>query len=155
MLPSKLFIGLGNPDKKYQNTRHNIGQTVIKHLPPNPAYLITDTYMNESGIFVQKIVHFYKIDLNNLYIIHDDLDLGVGEWRLQFDRGPAGHHGIESVIEHLKTQAFWRFRVGIEHPTDSTQIEAYVLRPFTKEEQVIINDVIAKITTEIEKIANS
>jgi len=153
MLPLKFFVGLGNPDTKYQNTRHNIGQAIIQHLPQAKNFLITDTYMNESGIFVQKLVHFYKINPSNLYLVHDDLDLGVGEWRLQFDRGPAGHHGVESVIQHLGTQAFWRFRVGIGHPLDPTPVEDYVLRPFTSAEIPIINQTIDKIAAEILKLS--
>lgn len=153
MLPAKFFIGLGNPGRKYQNSRHNIGQTIIHHLPSDPGFLITDTFMNESGIFIQKIVNFYKVDLNNLYIIHDDLDIGVGEWRLQFDRGPAGHHGIESIVKYLNSQAFWRIRVGIGHPTDNTPVESYVLKPFTPAETELISPTIDKIVTEVKKIA--
>lgn len=108
--------------------------------------------MNESGVFVQKIVNFYKIKPENLYLIHDDLDLSVGEWKLQFDRGPAGHHGVESVVQHLGTQAFWRFRIGIGHPLDSTPVESYVLQPFAKDEQVIIDKTINTITQEIIKL---
>jgi peptidyl-tRNA hydrolase, PTH1 family len=141
----KLIIGLGNPGKKYQSTRHNVGQMVIDRLTPDKRYLKTDCFMNESGAFVQKQVHFYKVNLNELYIIHDDLDLPVGEWRLQFDRGPAGHHGIESTIQHLGSQAFWRVRIGIGHPTDNTPVEDYVLHPFTAEEKVAIDQTIDKI----------
>lgn len=145
----KLIIGLGNPGKKYQNSRHNIGHMVIDRLPNQKNILKTDCYMNESGIFVQKQVHFYKIDPTDLYIIHDDLDLPVGEYRVQFDRGPAGHHGVESIIQHLGTQAFWRIRIGIGHPTDNTSVEDYVLRTFTPEEKVLISQTIDKITKDL------
>jgi len=145
----KLFIGLGNPGKKYENTRHNVGHMVIDHLPQEKNILKSDTYMNESGIFVQKQVHFYKINLNNLYVIHDDLDLPVGEYRLQFDRGPAGHHGVESIIQHLGTQTFNRIRVGIGHPPSNIPVEDYVLKPFTSEEKILINQVIDKIVAEL------
>ncbi len=149
----KLFIGLGNPGEKYQNTRHNIGKTIVSKLKPVPGkkFASTDNYMNESGIGVQKLVHFYKIEPEDLYLIHDDLDLPVGEYRLQFDRGPAGHHGVESVILHLHTQAFWRFRIGVGHPQKEA-VEDYVLRPFTLEEKEIISQVIDKITDEIKEI---
>ena len=150
-----IFIGLGNPGKIYQNTRHNIGQTIIDRLgesPQNSLFLNTDQYMNNSGIFVQKVVNFYKITLDHLYIIHDDLDLWVGEWRLQFDRGPAGHHGVESIIQHLGTRGFWRFRVGIGHP-ENIPVEDYVLKPFPPAEKVLIKEVVDKIVTEIKKIS--
>ena len=150
----KLIIGLGNPGKKYVNTRHNIGHTIIDHLPSQKNYLKTDGYMNESGIFAQKQVHFYKTDLNDLYIIHDDLDLPVGEYRLQFDRGPAGHHGVESIIQHLNSQAFWRIRVGIGHPPEFIPVEDYVLKPFTADEKVLIDQIIDKILEEINNLGH-
>lgn len=152
----KLFVGLGNPGKKYENTRHNIGKTVVSKLESTSGqkFASIDNYMNESGIGVQKLVHFYKIKPEDLYLIHDDLDLPVGEYRLQFDRGPAGHHGVESVIQHLHTQAFWRFRIGIGHPNQET-VENYVLHPFTLEEKQKISQVIDKITGQIKEISGS
>lgn len=150
----KLIIGLGNPGKKYQNTRHNIGQLIASKLESTPTakIAITDTFMNESGSAVQKLTHFYKISPTDLYLIHDDLDLPVGEYRLQFNRGPAGHHGVESVIQHLGTQAFNRIRVGIGHPTDNTSAEDYVLRSFTADEKVKIETTIDKIVADFNKI---
>lgn len=149
----KLIIGLGNPDKKYQNTRHNVGHQVIARLKtlnhPETILAVNDGFMNEAGFSVQKIVHFYKLPLDQLYLVHDDLDLPIGDHRLQFDRGPAGHHGVESVIEHLGSQAFWRIRIGISHPTDLTPIEDYVLQPFSPDEKVLISQTIDKITREL------
>lgn len=145
----KLYVGLGNPDHKYQMTRHNVGHMVIDRLPKQKNYLKTDTYMNESGIYVQKQVHFYKIELSDLYIIHDDLDLPVGEYRIQIDRGPAGHHGVESVIKHVGSQAFNRIRIGIGKPQNNMPTEDYVLQPFSKDEKVLIDQTIDKITKEI------
>lgn len=149
----KLIIGLGNPDQRYQNTRHNVGHQFIEHLktinPPETILATNNGFMNESGISVQKIVHFYKIVLDQVYIVHDDLDLPVGEWKLQFDRGAAGHHGIESVVQYLGTQAFNRIRIGIGHPTDNTPVEDYVLRPFTPGELVLISQTIDKITEDL------
>lgn len=148
----KLFIGLGNPGKKYQNTRHNLGQAIVQRLidkygPKNQdsIFAITDSFMNESGRAVQKILHFYKISPANLYLIHDDLDLGVGEYKIQFDRGPAGHHGVESIIQSLGTQAFNRIRIGIGKPTTPISPEDYVLQPFTSQEKAIIDQTIDKI----------
>jgi len=150
----KLFIGLGNPGKEYQNARHNVGHMLIDKLPSDKLYLKTDTYMNESGIYVQKKVHFYKINLTDLYIIHDDLDLPVGEWRLQFDRGAAGHHGVESIVNNLGTQAFWRIRIGIGHPENNIPVEDYVLKPFSSEEKKILSTVIDTISDEINKLGH-
>jgi len=149
----RLIVGLGNPDKKYAGTRHNVGHQIIDILKEKnlsqTKFGANDGYMNESGLSVQKIVHFYKVDLNNFYLVHDDLDLPVGEYRLQFDRGPAGHHGVESVIQHLGTQAFWRIRVGIGKPTNNVPVEDYVLQKFSPDELVLINQTIDKITSEL------
>jgi len=175
----KLIVGLGNPDKKYQNTRHNLGQKIIidyvrvNHDSPlqdkkslqsktieigrgtdKTIFAIPVGYMNNSGIAVQKISQFFKISPSNIYIIHDDLDLGVGEYRVQFDRGPAGHNGIKSIIEQLGTQQFHRIRLGIGKPIDNIPVEDYVLMPFSKDESDIINTIYPKIFEEIKKIVN-
>lgn len=175
----KAFIGLGNPDKKYQNTRHNLGANVIlkllapqrlgskdlnhnlKNSPKLSANIvkyqdnilaIPNTYMNNSGQSVQKILNYFKIIPTNLYIIHDDLDLGVGDYKIQFDRGPAGHNGIKSIVDHLDTQAFHRFRIGIDHPLDNTPTETYVLRPFTPTQKPLIAKTVDKIIPEIKNL---
>jgi len=149
----KLFIGLGNPGKQYQNTRHNVGHQFIEILKtknlPNSKLDINTGFMNEAGLSVQKIVHFYKIDLNNFYLIHDDLDLPVGEYRIQFDRGPAGHHGVESVIGHLGTQAFNRIRIGIGKPPEFVDVADYVLQKFSLSDKKIITETIDKIVQEL------
>ena len=161
----KLFFGLGNPGKQYQNTRHNLGQILIDKLSKKykfslspkkkllssvgesskNIFAISTEFMNLSGTSVQKVAAYYKISPENIYLIHDDLDLPVGEWRLQFDRGPAGHNGVKSVIENLGTQSFWRIRVGIGKP-EFDNAEEYVLKPFSKEEKIMINALIAEIT---------
>lgn len=169
----KLFFGLGNPGKEYDNSRHNLGQMIIKHFVEtrqngsllnksklqsqlceinHNIFAISTEYMNLSGTSVQKVAAFYKITPENIYIIHDDLDLPVGEWRLQFDRGPAGHNGVKSTIENLGTQAFWRIRIGIGHPKQSEApfdgVEDYVLKPFTPEEKIKILSLINELTLE-------
>ena len=167
----KILIGLGNPDSKYIYTRHNLGQLVItklaadlkvkleKHPKTNSQlakyhhsyFGITNEYMNNSGLSISKILNFFKIESPDLYLIHDDLDLPIGEWKLQFDRGPAGHNGVISTIGNLGTQAFWRLRIGIGHPI-AIPVESYVLQPFTSDEQVIINQTIDKIVIELAKL---
>jgi len=171
----KLFFGLGNPGKKYENTRHNLGQILINHLAKKydfkfshknkllslvgesskNIFAISTQYMNLSGTSVQKVAAFYKISPQNIYLVHDDLDLPVGEWKLQFDRGPAGHNGVISTTENLGTQAFWRIRIGVNHPTNNIPVEDYVLRPFTSDEKKLISTVIDTITSEIDKILGS
>lgn len=173
----KLIIGLGNPDKKYQNTRHNLGQKIIQefvntkykaslNLKSNLSaqifetgqgsdktiFAITTEYMNNSGLSVQKISQFYKISSQDIYVIHDDLDLSVGDYKIQFDRGPAGHNGIKSIIENLGTQAFHRLRIGIAKPQNNVPVEDYVLQPFSTEEKDIINNLTPKIFIELNNI---
>jgi PTH1 family peptidyl-tRNA hydrolase len=173
----KLIIGLGNPDEKYKKTRHNLGQMIVQYFIANKnislksfsklsAQLaetgqgstekiligITNEYMNNSGIAVKKIADFFKIDPKDIYVIHDDLDLEIGDYKIQFDRGAAGHNGIKSIIEHMGTKAFNRIRIGIGHPQNNIPVEEYVLLPFSKEEKVIIDSTIPKIIDEINKI---
>ena len=149
----KLLVGLGNLDDKYAHTRHNIGHQFIDRLkqkcPPEIKLGTNDGYMNESGSSVQRQVNFYKVNLTDFYLVHDDLDLPVGEWRLQFDRGAAGHHGVESVVQHLGSQAFWRIRIGIGRPDGEMPIERYVLQKFTPEEKSQIDQTIDKIVHDI------
>lgn len=176
----KLLVGLGNPGKKHQLTRHNLGGLLVsnfaqKHhiklslkpsLKANIAQIgvglprngqgdskiilaIPTTYMNLSGLAVAKIVNFYKIEPKNLYIAHDDLDIRVGDSKIIFDRGPAGHNGIRSIIKNLGTQAFWRIRIGIDHPQDNIPIEDYVLMPPSKDEMGQIDQTIDKIIDQV------
>lgn len=173
----KLIFGLGNPGKQYQNTRHNLGQKIIKEFvfstynqnlsikknldaeifetgqgSQKIIFAISTGFMNNSGIPVKKVSQFYKIDPSNIYILHDDLDLEVGDYRIQHNRGPAGHNGIKSIIENLGTQQFNRIRIGIGKPQNNILVEDYVLQPFSKEELDIINAITPKIFEEISKI---
>ncbi len=130
----KLLVGLGNPDKKYENTYHNVGRAFIDFLtrksntleiedgipqglkPPNAKNLTLlklDLYMNESGLAVKKAVKKLNLTPDHLVIVHDDSDIEIGNWKLSFDRTSAGHKGVESVIKNLKTKKFWRLRIGI------------------------------------------
>ena len=122
----KLIIGLGNPDKKYMNTYHNVGFLAIDYFAKNPPsaksqtsnykLLKSDTYMNVSGFFAQRMMKKHGAKPEQLLIIHDDSDILLGEYKLSFSRGAAGHHGVESVIKSLKTNSFWRLRIGIRPP---------------------------------------
>jgi len=112
----------------------------------------TKTLMNNSGQAVKTLVNFYKIKLENLWVIHDDIDLVIGKFKISKDRGSAGHKGVQSIIDELKTKDFWRIRIGICPKTGkSKQIEKFVLRNFTKEEKNILKKVIQEIIEEINK----
>lgn len=138
----KLIIGLGNPGKKYENTYHNVGFLAIDYLAENhpisnfpacadlPArnaqagasagrqfpiskLLKSNVYMNESGRFVKEALKKYGIKPETLLIIHDDSDIYLGDYKISCGRGAAGHHGVENIINSLKTQDFCRVRIGI------------------------------------------
>ena len=171
----KVVIGLGNPEPKYINTRHNIGHRVVhqflrkaglnleRNLKCNAQLAkfqnnligVTEEYMNNSGFSVRKIIDYYKIDPKDLYLVHDDLDLPVGDWKLQFERGAAGHNGVISTIEQLGTQAFWRYRIGIDHPHNDIPVESYVLQTFNPEEKVIIDRIVDTMVSELNTLFSS
>ena len=165
-----LIVGLGNPGKKYQNTRHNLGFMVLDKLANSSwikkdkfkslvSFLDKDTilvkpqaFMNNSGEAVAKIASFYKIDPSDIWIVHDDLDLKTGQLKIKIGGGTAGHKGLESIISYLKTQDFVRFRLGINHPSLEISVEKYVLLPFKKEERELIDNLV-KETREAIKLA--
>lgn len=163
----KLFVGLGNPGKEYEKTRHNVGFAVIDQLSENlniplnqakfkglygtgfvhgeKVFLLKPlTYMNLSGESVRAIMDYFQMDLEDVVIIYDDLDLPIGKMRLRQKGSAGGHNGVKSVISHLKSQEFKRIRIGINRPTNGQTVVDYVLTPFTKEEQEIIHEVVKK-----------
>jgi len=132
----KIIIGLGNPGGEYKDTRHNIGFMVVERLAKELgkeiiAWEQKDTFksviakagdvllvkpiifMNNSGFAVSKIVHFYKLTINDVWVIHDDIDLPLGKIRIRTGGGSAGHNGVDSIIRELKNDAFVRFRLGV------------------------------------------
>jgi len=154
----KLIIGLGNPGKEYDNTRHNIGFMVLDnylenitwHQKFNALYTILNinnekvyfikpqTYMNLSGNSVIEFVNFFKIENKDILVIHDDLDLPTGNYRVKINSSAGGHNGIKSIIERLGTNSFARLKIGISHNLDY-DTKNYVLGHFNKEEQEILN----------------
>lgn len=169
-----LIVGLGNPGEKYKNTRHNLGFRVVDELKnyfnladfvfdkksnsffaKNSDLLIVkpDTYMNLSGQAVRSLNGYYKIDEENKIIVHDDIDLPVGEIKISKDRGSAGHRGVESIIKNLGTKNFIRIRIGIKPKTGKPKkTEDFVLKKFNKEEEEIIGKVMEKAVKAVEVI---
>ena len=162
----KLIIGLGNPGIKYQSTRHNIGFLALDKIASShdisvslkgfDAWYgkgkITDTpvllakpqtFMNISGVSVRKLVDYFKIDLEDIIVVHDDIDLPFNTIRLKAGGGHAGHKGIISIIDDLGNPTFIRVRIGIGKPPDRITVERYVLEPFTDDEMKLL----PKITT--------
>lgn len=155
--PPFIFVGLGNPGRQYKQTRHNIGFLVLDHLAARMGVsftrvsmrsLIVDaryegtrlilakpqTYMNDSGGAVSSLTRFYKAPLENIVLVHDDLDLPLGTLRLRPGGSSPGQKGVTSVIEKLGSQEFPRLRMGIGRPPGQMVAAAYVLQEFSKEE---------------------
>jgi peptidyl-tRNA hydrolase, PTH1 family len=155
----KIVVGLGNPGRDYENTRHNVGYMVVnslKEIKLSNDVLVkkTNVFMNNSGQFVEKLTKLCPLSSNSLYIIHDDLDIPLGSYKIQFGVGPKVHNGVNSVEEALGTKDFWRVRIGIENRAQRSELsgEEYVLQDFTKEEKIILDGVIEKICKELNSL---
>jgi len=171
-------MGLGNPGRAYANNRHNIGFICLNHFARTQgirfdkkrgqARIGSDevagskvvlakpqTYMNLSGQSVSRLVKKFSISLNDLLVIHDDLDLSLGKIRIRRGGGSGGHKGVGSIITELGSQDFLRLRVGIGRPTkdadeiSETDIIAYVLSDFTPEEKQVIMQVVPRVSEAI------
>lgn len=157
----KIVIGLGNPGTDYSGTRHNVGHMMVEELQkmkiPNAILKETDVFMNQSGEFVSGQLKKYKIDPEDLYIIHDDLDIVLGEFKIQFGRGPKDHNGLRSVDEALGTDQYWHVRIGVDNrPLDARPMgEEYVLQNFTDEEKLKILGVIKSVCKKLETLLKS
>lgn len=147
----KLIVGLGNPEEKFQNNRHNVGHMVIDALsikpPAKTVVRKTDIVMNKSGEYVQKLVAQYHVKPADLWVIHDDLDIPLGGYKIQLGKGPKLHKGLESIDSALGTNEYWHVRVGVENrdPAHRTPGEAYVLQDFHPDERKILAKVISEI----------
>jgi len=143
----KLVIGLGNPGQVYLNNRHNVGYLVADKVK-NLTAKKTNVFMNDSGSAVADILKKYpKTSLNDLYIVHDDLDIPLGQYKIQFGRGPKDHNGIKDIESKLETEDFWRVRIGVDNRDPNNRVlgEEYVLEDFTTDERKIIDDVVDEI----------
>ena len=174
----KLIAGLGNPGKKYTHTRHNAGFLVLDALGekygasfivedrfrsessafelPNRTRVILakpQTFMNNSGEALLLLINFFKMETTEILVIHDEMDLPLGEIRVSRNSRSAGHNGVESIIKTIG-QDFTRIRVGINNPETHGQIptEAYVLQKFTEdEESKLVSEITPKAIVEIQK----
>ncbi len=151
----KLVVGLGNPGKKYAKTRHNVGFMVVDALalrPSDDVVLVKpETFMNRSGEAVKKLVASGKWQMDDLYVIHDDLDIPLGKYKIQKGRGPKEHKGILSVERELKSKDFWRVRVGVDNrePDNRIEGETYSLQNFSDEERQVLGQVISKVVQDL------
>ena len=145
-----LIVGLGNPGKEYENTRHNLGFKVIEELASRlgiPSFkskfqaFVADakiddhkimlvqpqTFMNNSGASVRQIMDWYRVKPENIILVYDDVDLEVGDLRIREKGSAGGHRGVESVIEHIKSTQFIRVRIGIGRDSFKQDVSDYVL----------------------------
>ncbi|MFA6752880.1 MAG: aminoacyl-tRNA hydrolase [Bacilli bacterium] len=156
----KLIVGLGNIGKNYENTRHNIGFEILDNFlgdikwkknsyglfykDKDIIYLKPITFMNLSGIAVNYFIKYYKIDIKDILIIHDDLDLNIGSFKIKYNSSSGGHNGIKSIIKTLKTEEFIRIKIGISNDKE-IETKDYVLGQFTKKEKELISEIINNI----------
>ncbi|WMJ90714.1 aminoacyl-tRNA hydrolase [Anaerocolumna sp. MB42-C2] len=170
-----IIVGLGNPTREYQATRHNIGFDVITRISDDynipldfkkhkavcgRGYIEGEkvvlaqpqTYMNLSGESVRELVDFYKVSPQEVIVIYDDISLDVGQLRLRVKGSAGGHNGIKSIINHLGSQEFPRIKVGVGDKPSGWDLADYVLSRFKEEEQPIIRDAIKKSSDAVKSI---
>jgi PTH1 family peptidyl-tRNA hydrolase len=167
MISMKVIVGLGNPEEKFDGTRHNVGFHIVNRLAArlgitlnqspklfsmigkNNDWLLIkpQTYMNESGKAVQAVLAFYKLTPQDLVVIHDDLDIELGKWKQQVGTGPKEHNGLLSIYEQLGTEDFTHLRIGIDSREGDRTLAGkdYVLHPFTLEESRKLGEVTGKV----------
>ncbi|MCI8346363.1 MAG: aminoacyl-tRNA hydrolase [Bacilli bacterium] len=163
----KLIVGLGNPGKEYENTRHNIGFSIIdryvsskdlgrfklrdqglflksKLFEEDVLFLKPQSYMNLSGEVVRKYLNFYKISIDDLFVISDDLDLLIGNFKLRSSGSSGGHNGLKNIQLHIGTDQYKRLKIGISNRKDM-DTKDYVLGKFSKEELEVLDQVALKV----------
>ena len=170
-----LIVGLGNPGKEYETTRHNIGFIILDNFADkigieiantgfhgifgagvhkgNKLYLLKpQTFMNKSGISVKEFINFYKIPTEQMIVVHDELDFEFKDVKVKFGGGTAGNKGIKSIIESIGAQDFYRVRIGIGKPEYKTQTNDHVLSSFSDEEFENLDTVVLEAIQGIETV---
>lgn len=173
--PDKVVVGLGNPGAQYNASRHNLGFLLIDALArkhrlevENEAFQALTgrgriegrrvlfikplTYMNRSGLTVEKAVRLYGLEARDILVIHDDLDLAFGRIRIRNRGGDGGHKGVASIIDTLGDEHFIRLRIGIGRPRDDTPVEEFVLSPFEDEEEGLLAEILHRGVGAVEAI---
>ncbi len=169
-----LIIGLGNPGKEYEKTRHNAGFILVDKIGKNynfPDFEFNKkfnaeiskgqlenreillakprTFMNKSGEAVNAILDFYKISPENIIVVHDDIDIELGKYKIALDSRSAGHNGVQDIMDKLGTQKFKRIRIGIKPEEKIYDASDFVLQKFGKEEWEKLDKTLDKILKEI------
>ena len=172
----QLIVGLGNPGKKYQYTRHNIGYMAIENIisaqlnykiknkfnsiiyeviiDSNKIILVKpETYMNNSGDAVYQIANFYKINSKDIFVLHDELDIPFGKIRIKIGGGNAGHNGLKSITNKIDNN-YTRVRLGIGHPGKKEMVNGHVMGNFSGSEKDNLNQILNYLTNNINEILN-
>lgn len=165
MTAPRLIVGLGNPGRDYEETRHNAGfwfcarlahawgaplavesrfHGIVGRGRHNVWLLLPQTFMNRSGQAVGALARFHRISPAEILVVHDELDIPPGQLRLKFGGGLGGHNGLKDIASHLGTQDYWRLRIGIGHPGDRNEVVNYVLKPPRREELADIDAAIER-----------
>ena len=169
----KLIVGLGNPGKKYEKNRHNIGFLAVDYLigqfnaskvsskfkgdlfkSKEYLFLKPNTFMNLSGESVVLVKEYYKIDNNDIIVIHDDIDLKLGALRFKKGGSSGGHNGLKSIDKHIGNE-YWRVRVGVGRPQRKEEVVNYVLSDFSEEELECVKKNFENIKRAIEDIESA
>lgn len=167
----KVIVGLGNPERKYEKTRHNIGFRVIDALAEQLGVTFRNkhralvgecrwhqekillvkpqTYMNLSGLAVQELCAFHQLEEEDLFVVYDDVDLDLGMLRIRPSGGPGTHNGMRSIQQSLGRNQFPRLRLGVGKPRFG-DLADYVLSPFPKEEEAVVEEVVKKAVCAVE-----
>ena len=169
-----LLVGLGNPGSNYAGNRHNIGFMAVDDIHRHYSFkpfrtkfhgdvadgsiegekifiLKPATYMNESGRSVAELIRFYKIEIGNVIVLHDELDLSPGKIRIKQGGGLAGHNGLKSIAEHIGLE-FFRVRIGIGHPGEKTGVTGHVLNDLSEMDKQLVNPLLRGVTSNIAKL---
>lgn len=163
----KAILGIGNKEEKYNATYHNVGILFLNFLrgsgewkkqnffqyqkEKNIIFAKSLTLMNESGLVAKEMLSFFKLKPENLIVVQDDADILLGEYKIQFGRGSAGHKGINSIIQEIKTQKFWRLRIGIREKNSKQKAGNFVLKTIAPEHLTLL---IETFTQAKEKLNN-
>jgi len=168
----KLIVGLGNPGKEYENTRHNIGFSLLDVIAKEKGFTISNekfnanyvqiningekvilvkplSYMNLSGIVVRKYMDYFKITKDDLLVIQDDLDMVIGKVKFVYNSSSGGHNGIKNIEEQISTREYVRLKIGISNNKD-VDTRDYVLGKFNKEDKEILDNTYKKLINLIE-----
>ena len=172
----QVIVGLGNPGKKYDRNRHNVGFKAIdliakknnfgpwrrkfqskisEGLIKSKKILLVkpETYMNNSGFAIKELFLFFKLNSDDLVVVHDDLDLKVGKIKVKVGGGHGGHNGLRSIDQQISTE-YLRLRIGTDRPVNKSQVANSVLSNFSEKDKYTIDNVINLITQDFEILAN-